>query len=100
MQYRAADPWRAMQAFLDPDEKIAPDTDLDWDFLQNRSLIAGSPEYVTEKLLELQEITGAGTVIANPAIEGFPHAKTMQCLDLLNERVIPGVQKFTTSPAL
>ena len=95
MQYRAADPWRAMQAFLDPGEEVAAGTDLDWDFLQNRSLIAGSAQYVTEKILELQEITGAGTIIANPAIEGFPHARTMQCLDMLNEHVIPAVQKQT-----
>ena len=100
MQFRAADPWRAMQAFLDPGEKVAPGTDLDWDFLQNRCLIAGSPEFVTEKILEQQEITGAGTIIANPAIEGFPHAKTMQCLDLLNERVIPAVQKTTIAEAV
>ena len=94
MRYRAADPWRALQAFLDPGEEATPEMALDWDFLWNRCLIAGSPENVVEQIQELEELSGIRTIVAAVSIEGLPQDKVMQCIDLLNERVIPEVQKI------
>ena len=64
LRYRAADPWRALRAHLNPGEEPTPEMRLDFDFVQNRSMICGSPEFVAEKLLELEDITGIQTVLA------------------------------------
>ena len=95
MRYRAADPWRALQAFLDPGEEATPDMKLDWDFLWNRALIAGSPEDVVEQIQELEELSGIGILLASVAHEGVAQDNVMQCLELLSERVIPEVDKAT-----
>ena len=103
IRYRAADPWRALQAFLDPGEEATSDMSLDWDFLWNRCLIAGSPENVVEQIQELQEVSGVGTIMASVVHEGFPHDKVVKCIDLLSERVIPEVEKLSpqkVEPAL
>ena len=92
LRYRAADPWRALRAHLDPGEEIGPETRLDWDFLQGRSLIAGSPDYVAERIAELRELTGIETLLVGIGTHGVPHEKIMRCLDLLSERVIPELQ--------
>ena len=94
MRYRAADPWRALQAFLNPGEEATPDMKLDWDFLWNRVLIAGSPENVIEQIQELEEITGIGTFMASTAHEGLAQGKILRSIELLNERVIPAVDKI------
>ena len=91
-RYRAADPWRALQAYRNPGEELAPGTELDWDFLQNRSIIAGSPDHVAEQLAELESTTGVQTVLASVGTRGVPHRKLMRCLELMSERVIPQLQ--------
>ena len=96
IRYRAADPWRAMQAFLDPNEAANPNQKLDWDFLWNRCLIAGSPENVVEQIQQLHETSGVGTIIASVVHEGFPQEQTLKCLELLNEKVIPEVEKLSS----
>lgn len=93
--YRAADPWRAMQAYLNPGEQVAPGTELNWEFLMNRSVIAGTPDYVVEQLAELEEISGIRTVIAGVASRDLPQKKIMRCLELMSERVIPRLQGRT-----
>ena len=100
MRYRAADPWRAIQAFLDPGEVAGPDTSLDWDFLWNRCLIAGSPRDVVEQLQELGEVTGVGTLAASIAHEGLAQDKVLRCVELLGEHVIPELRKGESERAM
>ena len=97
MRYRAADPYRALQAFLDPGEEATPDMGLDWDFLWNRALIAGSPEQVVDQIQELQEISGIGTLLASVAHEGLAQDEILKCIELLNEKVLPEVEKMGNS---
>ena len=89
LRYRAADPWRALRAHLDPGEEAGPRTRLDWDFLQGRSLIAGPPDYVAERIAELRELTGVETLLIGIGTHGVPHRKIMRCLDLLSGQVMP-----------
>ena len=96
MRYRAADPWRAIQAFLDPGEEAGPDTSLDWDFLWNRCLIAGSPQDVVEQIQELEEVAGIGTLAASIAHEGLAQDKVLRCVELLGEHVIPVLRRDET----
>ena len=98
IRYRAADPWRAMQAFLDPGEEPDSSRALDWDFLWNRCLIAGSPENVVEQIQELHEVSGVDNFIASVVHEGFPQDKVVKCLDLLSERVLPEVERLRRLP--
>ena len=92
LAYRAADPWRALQAFLDPGETVPDGTEVSFDFLQGRNMIAGTPDYVADKLLELEEITRIGTLIAGVGTYELSQKKLLRCLDLMAERVIPQVQ--------
>ena len=93
MRYRAADPWRAVQSFLEPGEEATRETALNWDFLWNRCLFAGSPQDVVEQIQELKELTGIETLAASIVHEGLPQDKVLQCIELLAERVIPEVRK-------
>ena len=92
LRYRAADPWRALRAHLDPGEEPGPGMRLDWDFLQGRSLIAGSPDHVAEQFVALGEVTGARTLLIGIGTRGLDRKKLMRCLDLLSEKVIPQVR--------
>ena len=93
LRYRAADPWRAIQAFMDPGEEPTSDMALDWDFLWNRCLIAGSPADVVEQIQELEEISGIGTLAASIPHEGLAQEHVLRCIELLSERVIPEIRK-------
>ena len=99
LRYRAADPWRALKAHLDPGEEQTPEMKLDFDFLQNRSMICGSPEYVAEKLLELDDITGIQTILAGVGTVGLSQKKVLRCLELISEQVMPRVQESSRAIA-
>ena len=45
---------------------------LDWDLLFNRNLLIGSPEYVVEKLEELQESIGLQELMTYMAMPYIP----------------------------
>ena len=50
------DPFRGRQVFTNPGEVLAADVNLDWDFLEPRTLLVGPPENVVEKIHELEEV--------------------------------------------
>ncbi|CAI8005225.1 hypothetical protein GBAR_LOCUS4101 [Geodia barretti] len=50
------DPFRGRQVFTNPGEVLDPDVKLDWDFLEPRTLLVGSPENVVERVQELREV--------------------------------------------
>ena len=99
LRYRAADPWRALRAHLDPGEDPAPGTRLGWDFLQGRSLIAGTPDHVAETIVELGGLTGIETLLVGIGTRGLAQEKVMRCLELFSERVIPQVEGALETPA-
>ena len=49
------DPFRGRQVFINPGEELDPGVKLDWEFLEPRTLLVGSPDNVAEKVQELQE---------------------------------------------
>jgi alkanesulfonate monooxygenase SsuD/methylene tetrahydromethanopterin reductase-like flavin-dependent oxidoreductase (luciferase family) len=99
LRYRAADPWRALQAHLEPGEEMTDEMTLDFDFLQNRSMLCGTPDFVADKLAELESTTGIQTLLAGVGTYGLPHKKLMRCLDLFTDRVIPEVRKASAPAA-
>ena len=83
------DPFRGMQVFSNPDEEMDPAGKLDWDFLEPRTLLVGSPEHVTEKVHELQEVCGLEYLLVEFAHMGMPVQKTLKNLEAFATKVMP-----------
>ena len=64
------DPFRGRQVFTNPGEILDPDVKLDWDFLEPRTLLVGSPENVVEKIQELQEICNLDYLLVESCTHG------------------------------
>ena len=83
------DPFRGRQVFTNPDEELADDVRLDWDFLQPRTLLVGSPDNVAEQVQELQEVCNLDYLLVEFAHAGIPLRKTLQNLENFATRVMP-----------
>ena len=68
------DPFRGRQVFTNPGEVLDPGVNLDWDFLEPRTLLVGSPENVVEKVQELQEVCPLGL----SACRVLPHGNSVE----------------------
>ncbi|MCY4530437.1 MAG: LLM class flavin-dependent oxidoreductase [Chloroflexi bacterium] len=83
------DPYRARQVFTNPDEVLDPDVKLDWDFLEPRTLLVGSPENVVERVQELQEVCNLGYLLVEFTHIGIPLSKTLKNLETFATKVMP-----------
>ncbi len=62
---------------------------LDWDFLEPRTLLVGSPENVVEKVHELQEVCNLEYLLVEFAHMGIPLRKTLKNLETFATEVMP-----------
>ena len=83
------DPFRGRQVFTNPDEVLAPEVKLDWDFLEPRTLLVGSPENVVEKIQELQEVCHLDYLLVEFTHMGIPLSKTLKNLETFATKVMP-----------
>ncbi len=83
------DPFRGRQVFTNPDEELASDVSLDWDFLEPRTLLVGSPDNVAEKVQELREVCNLGYLLVEFTHPGIPLRKTLRNLEDFATRVMP-----------
>ena len=83
------DPFRGRQVFTNPGEELAPDVKLDWDFLEPRTLLVGSPENVVERIQELREICNLGYLLVEFTHMGIPLLKTLKNLETFATKVMP-----------
>ena len=83
------DPFRGRQVFTNPDEVLDPSMNLDWDFLEPRTLLVGSPENVVEKIQELQEVCNLGYLLVEFTHMGIPLSKTLKNLETFATKVMP-----------
>ena len=83
------DPFRGRQVFTNPGEDLAPDVKLDWDFLEPRTLLVGSPENVVERIQELREICNLGYLLVEFTHMGIPLIKTLKNLETFATKVMP-----------
>ena len=83
------DPFRGRQVFTNPGETLDPDVKLDWDFLEPRTLLVGSPENIVEKVQELQEVCNLDYLLVEFAHQGLPLSKTLRNLENFATRIIP-----------
>ena len=83
------DPFRGRQVFTNPGEVLDPGVNLDWDFLEPRTLLVGSPENVVEKVHELQEVCHLEYLLVEFAHLGIPLRKTLKNLETFATEVMP-----------
>ncbi len=83
------DPFRGRQVFTNPDEELDPEVKLDWDFLEPRTLLVGSPDNVAEKIQELQEVCNLDCLLVEFAHSGLPQAKILRNLENFATKVMP-----------
>ena len=87
------DPFRGRQVFTNPGEELDPSVKLDWDFLEPRTLLVGSPDNVAERIHELQEVCHLDYLLVEFTHPGLPLRKTLQNLENFATKVMP---RFTT----
>ena len=91
--------WRGPGVFLNPGEKLDPDLEeslkkeLTFDFVNERSLLFGSPDDIVDKLMELWEETHIEQVAFKCSWPGFPHEHAVRSIELLAVEVIPEVNR-------
>ena len=83
------DPFRGRQVFTNPGEELDPDTKLDWDFLEPRTLLVGSPDHVVEKVQELRETCSLEYLMVEFTHPGMPLEKTLRNLERFATHVMP-----------
>ena len=88
------DPFRGRQVFTNPGEELNDDVRLDWDFLEPRTLLVGSPDHVAEKIQELREVCSLDCLLVEFAHGGIPQRKILRNLENFATRVMP---RFTGS---
>jgi alkanesulfonate monooxygenase SsuD/methylene tetrahydromethanopterin reductase-like flavin-dependent oxidoreductase (luciferase family) len=90
--------WRGLGNHMDPGEKL-PETDgkldlLDYEFLHRRNLLFGTPDYVAEKIEELQSELNLQNLQVWSSFPGMPQDKVMQSIKRFTAEVMP---RFTGS---
>ena len=83
------DPFRGRQVFTNPGEELNDDVRLDWDFLEPRTLLVGSPDHVAEKIQELREVCSLECLLVEFAHGGIPQRKILRNLENFATRVMP-----------
>ena len=83
------DPFRGREVFTNPGETLDPAVKLDWDFLEPRTLLVGSPENVVEKIHQLREICHLEYLLVEFSHMGVPVSKTLKNLETFATKVMP-----------
>jgi alkanesulfonate monooxygenase SsuD/methylene tetrahydromethanopterin reductase-like flavin-dependent oxidoreductase (luciferase family) len=87
--YRWICHWRGLGNLMDPGEQVKEDQELNYQFLHPRNLLFGTPEYVAEKIQELQKELNLQELLLWVNHNGLPHDKMMRSLKLFTEEVMP-----------
>ena len=87
--------WRGLGNHMDPGEDL-PETKskldlLNYDFLHKRNLLFGTPDYVVEKIKELQSELNLKNLQVWSNFPGIDHEACMRSIKLFNDEVIPKI---------
>jgi len=85
--------WRGLGSHMDPGEEL-PTTKgkldlLSYDFLHKRNMLFGTPEYVIEKIEELQSELNLQYLQVWSSFPGVKHEHSMRSIKLFTEKVMP-----------
>ena len=83
------DIYRAREVFANPGEELDPSGKLDWEFLEPRTLLVGSPDNVAEKIHELREVCNLEYLLVEFAHPGLPLARALRNLENFGTKVMP-----------
>ncbi|WP_411731397.1 LLM class flavin-dependent oxidoreductase [Paeniglutamicibacter sp.] len=81
--------WRGLSNLMEEGEELTDEHVLDFDMLMDRNMLVGTPEYVTEKIKELQSEVGLEHMMLWTTHPGLEHSKAMRSLELFSEKVMP-----------
>tara|TARA_B100001250_G_scaffold311257_1_gene273185 strand:- start:761 stop:1927 length:1167 start_codon:yes stop_codon:yes gene_type:complete len=87
--------WRGLGNHTDPGEEL-PQTKgkldlLNYDFLHKRNMLFGTPDYVIEKIKELQSELNLQNLQVWSNMPGVKHEDAMRSIKLFNDEVIPKI---------
>ena len=85
--------WRGLGNHMDPGEEL-PETKgkldlLNYEFLHKRNMLFGTPEYVTDKIKELQSELNLQNLQVWSNFPGVKHEDCMKSIKLFTEKVMP-----------
>jgi len=92
--------WRGLGNHMDPGEKL-PETKnkldlLNYEFLHKRNMLFGTPDYIIEKIKELQSELNLKNLLVWSNFPGVKHEDAMKSIKLFNEEVIPKINSSKT----
>ena len=87
--------WRGLGNHADPGEEL-PETKnkldlLNYEFLHKRNMLFGTPDYIIEKIKELQSELNLKNLLVWSNFPGVKHEDAMKSIKLFNEKVIPKI---------
>jgi len=87
--------WRGLGNHTDPGEEL-PETKnkldlLNYEFLHKRNMLFGTPDYIVEKIKELQSELNLKNLLVWSNFPGVKHEDAMKSIKLFNEEVIPKI---------
>ena len=83
------DPFRGRQVFSNPGEELAAGGRLDWEFLEPRTLLVGSPNNVAERVHELREVCNLQYLLVEFTHPGLPLHLSLRNLENFATKVMP-----------
>ncbi|OXM64296.1 MULTISPECIES: LLM class flavin-dependent oxidoreductase [Amycolatopsis] len=86
--------FRGLGNLMEAGEELTPDHRLSYDFLADRNLLVGTPDYVAEKISELRSELNLEHLLLWTTHPGLEHRHAMRSLELFTEKVMP---RFTGS---
>ena len=92
--------WRGLGNHMDPGEEL-PQTKgkldlLNYDFLHKRNMLFGTPDYVIEKIKELQSELNLQNLQVWSSMPGVKHEDAIRSIKLFNDEVIPKISAVKT----
>ncbi len=95
--------WRGLGNHLDPDEELPEMSGkldlLTYEFLHPRNMLFGTPDYVAEKIEELQTELNLQHLQVWSNFPGVPHDQVMKSVKLFTEEVMPRFEDPSTQAA-
>ncbi len=91
--------WRGPRIYLDPGETLPPEQEaalkkqITYEFAGPRALFFGSPDQVTDQIVELIEETQIQHLMFKCGWPGLAHEHTMRSLERLSKEVLPRVRQ-------
>ena len=92
--------WRGLGNHMDPGEEL-PETKnkldlLNYEFLHKRNLLFGTPEFVIDKIKELQEELNLQSLQVWSNFPGVKHVDCMKSIKLFTEEVMPNIKSINS----